>query len=110
MSDYLDELIDMSKREPAFAEAWEPIELMLQLTKARIDQGLSQDQVAQRMGIDRARIAEMEKNPRKVAFDRIVGYSQAVGAQLFVKLPDEPTPVKEPRRGRPVGKGSKPAA
>lgn len=103
--DYLDELIDESCQDSAFATAWEPIALMHGLVRARVEQGLSQEEVARRMGIHRARVADLEKNPARVSFGRIVSYSQAVGATLAIQ-PSEPAEPRIRQRGRPLGSGS----
>ncbi|HTQ12065.1 MAG TPA: helix-turn-helix transcriptional regulator [Fimbriimonadaceae bacterium] len=100
--DYLDELIEESSRDPEFARAWEPIAIMLELTKARIEQGLSQEAVAVRMHVNRARVAEMEKDPGRVSFARIMAYAKAVGATVTVKR-SKPAKRRAQGRGRPVG-------
>ena len=46
--DYLDELIDESSKDPEFTKAWAPIAVMLELTKTRMEQGLSQEEIASR--------------------------------------------------------------
>jgi transcriptional regulator with XRE-family HTH domain len=107
MNDYLDELIDTSKNEPEFAEVWGPIDIMLQLVQARVKQGLTQEDVASRMGINRARVSEMEKDPSRVSVARFVAYAQAVRATLVVKAPKGKPAAIKPKRGRPIGAGSK---
>lgn len=101
-SDYLDDLIDESVKDPKFATAWEPISFMLDLVSARVEQGLSQAEVAERMKIGRVRVTEMERNPSKVSFERILAYAQAVGVTLTIKHARSRTPGTQ-GPGRPVG-------
>jgi transcriptional regulator with XRE-family HTH domain len=90
MADYLDHLIDKARQDvEGFAQAWEPIEVMHELIRLRLDQGLTQEEVAQRMHIARPRVAEMEKRPESVSFRRIVAYSNAVGCRLVVQRDEQ---------------------
>lgn len=102
--DYLDHLIQISHEDrPGFSELWEPVGQMLALGEARVRIGLSQQDVADRMGIDRAAVSRMETNPGRVAFERILRYAHAVGAEIVIK----------PGKGRAAplktGRGRKPA-
>jgi len=56
------------------------------------------------MHIDRARIAELERDPSRVSFGRIVAYSKVLGMRLeAVPVPESGlASVDGPRKGRPV--------
>lgn len=105
--DYLDELIEEHSQDPEFAQRWRAAELMLQLVRIREEQGLSQQAVADRLEIARTRVAEMERNPAGVAFERALAYAEAVGARVQIVAPKKPRLAKTaaPKRGRPVGGG-----
>lgn len=100
--DYLDELIEEHKKsDPEFAHAWAAGDLVDQLARRRIEQGLSQQEIAERMGIARARISEIENHPERVSFARILGYANALGAHFLIEG-TEPVSRLSPRKGRPV--------
>ncbi len=108
--DYLDELIEEHKKNPEFARAWSAVEIMHELLAARVKAGLSQEQVAARMGIARPRVAELEKKPGSASFERVLSYAAAVGANVIVdpttakcKTDVGRAPAKASGRGRPVG-------
>ena len=91
-NDYLDEMVDVScTDDPAYAAAWAPHALMLELSVERVRQGLTQEEVARRMGVGRPRIAQMENRPEGVSLARIARYAEAVGARLQVVPGDAPT-------------------
>jgi DNA-binding XRE family transcriptional regulator len=96
MKDFLDELIDERKaNDPEFAAQWPAAELRIQLAMLRKKAGLTQSELAKKMNIAQPRIAEVERNPEKVAFGRILAYVQATGGQFSIS----------PREGRAKGKG-----
>jgi DNA-binding XRE family transcriptional regulator len=80
--DYLDELIAKSCEDPKFAELWKQSEARLALARLRKDSNLTQQQVADRMGISRPRVAEIERNPLRVSLGRMLRYVEAIGASL----------------------------
>lgn len=106
--DYLDEMIRVSiEDDPGFASIWAPYAQMLALSDERVRLGLSQQDVADRMGVNRAAVSRMETNPGRVAFERILRYAHAIGAELVLK-PAEAEPKKSANgRGRKVGSGAK---
>jgi len=89
---------------PGFAETWEPMALALELARARKAKGLSQQAVADAMHIDRARVAELERNPSRVSFGRIVAYAKVLGVRLEpVAVPELGLPAVEgTQKGRPI--------
>ena len=88
-TDYLDEIVaDRMACDPEFAKIMRARELTSQLADLRRSLGLTQQQVADRMGVARPRVAEIERRPDGIAFARILDYAQALGAsfQLVSKL------------------------
>ncbi len=109
--DYLDDLIQMSIQErPGFGEIWTPYAHVIALSAERVRLGLSQQDVADRMGIDRAAVSRMETNPGRASFDRILRYAHALGAELVLKPGEATSKPPKAGRGRKVGSGTKLAA
>ena len=101
-TDYLDELVTKAKLQvDGFAEAWAPVEVMHDLVSLRTTLGLTQEQVAERMHVARPRVAEMEKNPGRVSFARIVAYSNAVGGRLSVVRESIAPYEAKPKKSKP---------
>lgn len=85
MMDYLDELIERDCAEsPSFSLAWNEVEARVSLAELRHRAGLTQQQVADRMGVRRERVAELERNPRRSSLGRVERYVAAVGGRLLV--------------------------
>ena len=73
--------------DPEDAAAYERSKFVLELIQLRRMNGLSQDEVAQRMGLPRSRVGEIESRPWKVSLDRISAYARALGARLELAVP-----------------------
>ena len=103
--DGLEALIQESiENDPGFADVWSPYAYMISLSDERVRLGLSQHEVAQRMGVSQPIVARMEANPSGVAFARILSYARAIGAEIVVK-PSRAKPLRNVKRqGRPVSK------
>jgi len=102
--DYLDEAIEhCSKSDPAFRAEWAVHTLVLELVRRRIDLGLTQQDVAKRMGIARSRVAEIENGGATTSSMRIAAYADAVGMKLGVSKVAEP-------RAEYGGKGRRPGS
>lgn len=101
--DYLDELIEYSKEhDPLFAPVWRATELVDSLAQRREALGLSQQEVADRMGVARARVSEIENHPDRVSFARILAYAASVDAELSVTAAKVAQVSLSMPRGRPV--------
>lgn len=87
--DYLQERIAHDvEHDPGFAEAWAPYALMGRLVGERNRLGLSQRDLATRMGVSHPAVARMENHPGGVSLSRLLAYAQAVGVE-FVMRPSE---------------------
>jgi len=82
--DHLDELIEESSKDPEFAAIWKVAEARLALARLRTKNNLTQQQVADRMGVARPRVAEIERNPFRVSLGRMINYAAAIGVSLAV--------------------------
>ncbi|MDR3691807.1 MAG: helix-turn-helix transcriptional regulator [Fimbriimonas sp.] len=64
--------------------------------------GLSQAEIANRMGVARSAVAKLENDPGGVAFTRILSYARSLGVELVpVASRQIPKPARS-GRGRPI--------
>ncbi|MEZ0326373.1 MAG: helix-turn-helix domain-containing protein [Fimbriimonas sp.] len=82
MKDYLDELVEENLKDPAFAAKWKEVEARTALSAIRKQANLTQEQVAQKMGVARPRVAELERRPLSVSFGRMLAYAKALDIPL----------------------------
>lgn len=80
--DYLDEAIEESCKDPEFAAMWAEEELRIELAVMRQKAGLTQKQVAEKLGLPQPRIAEIERNPGRVSLSRLQKYMAAIGGKV----------------------------
>jgi DNA-binding XRE family transcriptional regulator len=77
-------------KDPAVAAAYEAngpaMEMAFALAEARHAAGLTQAQVAQRMGTSQAAVARMERGVVKPSWTSIERYARAVGRKPVVQL------------------------
>lgn len=100
--DYLDEIVDLScKEDPEFRIDWSIRTMIRRLVERRVELGMTQKDVADRMGVARTRVAEIELEGSKTSFMRIAAYADAVGMKIEVNKVAEP-------RAQYGGKGRKP--
>ena len=82
-----------------FADVWAPFAVLRGILDERRRLGLSQADVAARMGLARTAVVKLENDPTGVSFGRILAYARAVGVEVTTKRSKErPRPVA-------VGKG-----
>lgn len=81
----MDDLTDeQAKTDPREVDEWEAMKVVAWLLKTRKDRGLTQAEVAARMGIPQQRVAEIERRPWGVGFGRIVAYARALGVEVGI--------------------------
>ena len=93
---------DSLDNDPGFADVWAPLALLSKLIDERIRLGLSQAEVASRMGVARSAVAKLENDPDGVAFARILSYSRALGVELVPNTSREKPKAVRIGRGRPI--------
>lgn len=97
-NDETDALADLIQREtardPGFADEVAAFRAALDLTARRKASGLSQADVAERMGLDQSGVARIERDPSVVSLDKFRRYAAALGFTV------ELVPVKKPSRRR----------
>ena len=71
------------------------------LKSLRKTQGLTQAQLAQRLGVVQSRVADIERNPGAVSVAQLAQVLAALQAQLVLRHLDAPAaPPSEPPRGQ----------
>ncbi len=88
-----DEVLAEDLQDPAFRRAYEASEKALQgfdeILKARFEAGLTQEDVARRMGTSQAAVARLEGNLAKGRYPSVRSlqrYAKAVGKRLEIRL------------------------
>lgn len=76
---------DRAEVDPEFAVLWEEAKQEIELARLRKASGLSQAEVAKRMGVQQPAVARIEKRPSSVSFGSIRRYIEAVGGVIQVK-------------------------
>jgi DNA-binding XRE family transcriptional regulator len=64
----------------------EELRIQAQLHEARKAAGLTQQEVAERMNVNRSYVSRLETNPENLKLGTLARYAQAVGMQLNVAL------------------------
>ena len=75
---------DRAEVDPEFAVLWEEAKQEIELARLRKLSGLSQAEVAERMGVHQPTVARIEKRPSTASFGTIRKYLDAVGGAIQV--------------------------
>ena len=101
--DYLqDRIAHDVEHEPGFAEAWAPYALMGRLVGERNRLGLTQRDLAARIGVAHSAVARMENHPGGVSLARLLAYAQTVEVE-FVMRPNTELPQAKSKDGSFAG-------
>jgi transcriptional regulator with XRE-family HTH domain len=103
-----------SAKDPAFRAAYAALEDEFQaldaLLAARRDAGLTQAQVAQRMGVKQSALARVEatlgSRQHTPSLETLRKYAQAVGCRLEIRMVRRPEAVAVPGKTEAVGRRS----
>lgn len=102
-------ILERDAREPGYAKRFEresrAFIVGAQLQVAREQAGMTQQQVAERMGTQKSAISRLENNAGDVRLSTLQRYAEAVGRRLVIEvaaLEEEakPAPVRKPRKSR----------
>jgi DNA-binding XRE family transcriptional regulator len=90
MSDVQRYIEERGKRDPVFVAGYElsyaDLKLGIMLRQVREAAGLTQEQVAWRLGTQKSTISRMENHAEDVRLSTLRAYAQAVGAELRITL------------------------
>lgn len=90
MSDVTRYIEERSRRDPVFVEGFErgynDFKIGVLLRQAREAAGLTQEQVAQKLGTKKSAISRMENHAEDIRLSTLRAYAQAVGTQLHIQL------------------------
>ena len=105
--DYIQQSIEEDMKDPESAKALRlgGGDIGLALARARVEQGISQVDMAKRIGVSHPTLINIEGRPDNVAMKHFVAYAQELGGHLEVKLPKAKKVAgekKAPSRGRPL--------
>src|SRR5215467_7919719 len=79
--------------------------LAAELVAARLDLGLSQTEVAARMGTSQSAVARLESGDADVRVSTLERYAAAIGSQLTWQARVQPSASPEPAGPGPIGPG-----
>ena len=99
--DFLEEMIDIwTEKDPSFRTtfeaAWQQRELLRALARRREELGLSQTEVAARMGTSQSTLARLEQGSANPTMATVARLAKALGKKIEWRLLDEDAPKKEP--------------
>jgi len=78
---------DLEAVDPTYRQDRQKERAVSELITLRMSLGLSQRQVAERMGLPQQRVTEIEGRPWRATWERIHAYARAMGADFTLKLP-----------------------
>ena len=88
-----DEVFAKARKNPAYRKAYDALEaefsLVAEIIKARMDAGLTQDQVAKRMNTTQAVIARLEGGGREPSTRTLRRFAKATGHRLKISFVPE---------------------
>lgn len=89
--DDLDKYIEKrKKRSPIFAQnydkGYEQFKIGVLLKQARIDAGLTQEQVAMKLKTGKSAISRIENHAEDIRLSTLINYAQAIGKSLKLEV------------------------
>lgn len=89
--DDLDKYIDKRKKlSPKFAKSfdkgYEQFKIGILLKQARIEAGLTQEQVADKLHTKKSAISRIENHAEDIRLSTLVNYAQAIGKRLHIEV------------------------
>jgi HTH-type transcriptional regulator/antitoxin HipB len=103
MSDLERLIAELKAKSPEFADGYQrgydAFRLGMHLQLAREDAGMTQQQVAERMGTKKSAISRIENNAGDLRLSTLQKYAEAVGRRLILEL-GEPEGEKKAARER----------
>ncbi len=82
----LDEWLDEQLRDSAFRQEFEALEPAYQIARLRILRGMTQHELAEKVGTQQPSIARIESGKRRASIAMLERIAQALDAELCVTL------------------------
>jgi len=82
----LEEWLARKMQDPEFRKAYEELEPAYQLARLRIEQGLTQQQVADLVGTKQPNIARLESGKHAPTLDLLEQVAKALGARVKITI------------------------
>jgi len=76
---------DRSAESPEFAAEFETARILAQLVQLREEAGLTQADIAERLGISQPRVNQIERQRNVPRLDVVVRLAQSVGAEIVIR-------------------------
>ena len=90
MSDYpgvpVDEYFERQMEDPEYRAAYESLRPIYQLIRRRIDQGLTQAELAERVGTTQSSIARLESGKHKPSLQMLEKVAEALGCKVVMQI------------------------
>ena len=82
----LDQWLNEQLQEPAFREEYEALEPAYQIARLRILRGMTQQELAEKVGTQQPSIARIESGKRRASIAMLERIAEALDAELSVTL------------------------
>ena len=80
------ELLQEQLKDPDFKKEWDDIQPEMDVIRARIEQNLTQKELAARTGIDQADISKLENGTRNPSLKLLKKLASGLGMQLKIEF------------------------
>lgn len=84
-----EEYFERQMQDPEFRAAYEALKPIYQLVRRRIDQGLTQAELADRVGTTQSSIARLESGKHKPSLQMLEKVAEALGCKVVVQIVDQ---------------------
>ena len=85
--EWMDTLLSTPEQQSQFKAMEEELDLWVQLVEARIEVGLTQAEIARKLGVSKAQIAHIEQSGFHIcSLDFLQRYATAIGKKLQISL------------------------
>lgn len=83
---YLDQQLSNAAVRQAYEEETKVLSIGVQLAKQRRRQGLTQAELAKKMGTSTPQLSRTERRPENVNMRTLIRYAEAIGMKLDIRL------------------------
>ena len=84
-----EEVLNEELQDPEFRAAYEALEPVFQLIRRRIDQGLTQAELAEKVGTTQSSIARLESGTHEPSIKMLKRVAEALGCKVVIQIVDQ---------------------